>query len=171
MENINQIPNIQPVQSISTPQPVQNNNIFKIPFIISIFIILGLIIVLYFNLNSKINQLSNNQTADITSIPTAIPTMEEEVISPTSTVDNMVKEITTLLNPTNRPNFSVSISKTIGNYSTGLAGYINDSGYGWTAAKINGIWKIVHKGQDGMTCNIVNQYQIPKEIYGNCYEY
>ena len=59
MENINQIPEtplIQPIQSIQIPKSTKNKNIFKILFIVSLVVILGIIITFYFVLNNKINQ-------------------------------------------------------------------------------------------------------------------
>ena len=193
MENIenNQVPQesqfIQPSQPVQPTPPIKNNNIFKYLFIASIILLLGVIIGFYFLLNNKIKQLEPTQNIEI--IPTAIPTIEEpsptptkmEVIptvvptiekvsiTPTKTEVDPLKEISALLNPNNKPNFTVGISKMIGNYATGGAGFADDSGYGWIAAKVNGTWKIVTTGQDAPYCSVVNQYQVPKEIYGSCY--
>lgn len=76
MENINQLPNLQPIQPV---EPIKNKNVFKYLFIISIFVILGVIVGSYFILNNKINQLNNKQTAGITSIPTQT-TIGNEII-------------------------------------------------------------------------------------------
>ena len=179
--NINQTPVSQP--SISDLPAQNNKNIYKYLFFIAIIILLGVIVGAYFLLNNKINKLETKQIVDTTpvveeistiptkteTIPTAIPTIEKETITPTKPKVDPLKEISTLLNPTNKPNFTVTISKIIGNYATGGAGFANDSGYGWIAAKVNGIWKIVTTGQDAPACSVVNEYQVPKEIYGSCY--
>lgn len=105
MENINQIPEtplIQPIQSIQIPKPTKNKNIFKILFIVSLVVILGIIITFYFVLNNKINQLSNKQTTNITSIPTqtitntnneiiptAVPTSKKITIDPTQILNQL----------------------------------------------------------------------------------
>jgi hypothetical protein len=315
MEETNQIPNTQQIQPIQTPEPVKNKNIFKILFIISLIVILGIIIAFYFVLNNKINQLSNKQASDITSIPTqnttatkiiptAIPTAEKIIIdprqilnqlqttlktsSPISIRNNMewlddngqyllltgqdfglagtvsnnyvgkygnysdvssitidsfktlqsdidkffksngfeenknnnkhivnnsedslstismgytkgevkclirlyaktdpfadifcgiidekrtawLKELSPVINSTNDPNISVSVDKMIGNYAQGGAGgRYGGGGAAWMAQKINGVWTKIWGGQDTISCSIVNQYQIPKEIYGTC---
>lgn len=77
MENINQMPNLQPIEPIS---PVKNQNIFKYLFIISIIVLLGVIISFYFVLNNKINQLSNKQSTEITSATTQITETNSEII-------------------------------------------------------------------------------------------
>jgi len=188
MENINQIPDIQPIEPIQQTFPTKNKNVFKYLFITSIILLLGVIIGFYFLLNTKIKQLESTQNIEVipttiptieeTSptptkteiIPTAVPIIEKVSITPTKTEVDPLKEISALLNPTNNPNFTVTISKIIGNYATGGAGAIKDGpGYGWIAAKINGVWKIVTTGQDAPDCKVVNQYQVPKEIYGTCY--
>lgn len=76
-----EIPIIQPVQF---QKPVQNKNIFKTLFVISLIVILGIITAFYFILNNKINQLNNKQTVETTPIPTQIQTITNNGITPTT---------------------------------------------------------------------------------------
>lgn len=114
MDNINQITDVQPTQSI---EPIKKSNIFKYLFIASIIVILALIIGFYFLLNNKINQLSNKQTTELTpdsiqkptnseeTIPTIIPT----IISTESTL--IEKDTNNNLYTNNKFGFSLIIPK------------------------------------------------------------
>jgi len=183
MEDINQMPETQPIQLISTSESVKDKNIFKILFIVSLFVILGIIIAFYFILNSKINQLNNKQTANITSIPTqtitnnetastntptTIPTTAKTSISPTLTEVDQIKEITAAVNPKNDSGIIIKVEKIVGNYAFGEIHWTEGGGAVWITVKVDNIWKQVFTGQDAISCDIVNQYQIPKEIYQAC---
>ena len=80
-----------------------------------------------------------------------------------------VREVYSAINPNKDPDTVVSVSKLEGNYATGGAGFRqNGGGYAWIAVKINNVWKKVWGGNDVMDCGVVNQYQIPKDIYTAC---
>lgn len=72
------------------------------------------------------------------------------------------KELTSAINPTNDPNVEFSVDKLLGNYAAG-SGFDSH----WYAVKINGQWQKVWSGQNIISCKPVDQYNIPKEIYGN----
>lgn len=116
MEEINQTPENQVAQPIQTPEPIKNKNVFKILFIISLVVILGIIIAFYFILNNKINQLENKETATITptqqvsinneTVPTAISTIK-------STESTLIeKDANNNLYTNNKFGFSLIIPKT-----------------------------------------------------------
>jgi hypothetical protein len=77
------------------------------------------------------------------------------------------KELTPAINTTNDPHIVVEVSKLQGNYATGGVGTNMGGGAAWWAVKINGQWKEVWRGQNSISCKPVNQYNIPKEIYGD----
>lgn len=115
MEDISQLPNLQPIQPIPI---IKDKNIFKYLFIVSIFVILAIIIVFYFVLNNKINQLDDKQTAEITSIPTQtitgniiIPTVVTTIAPTESTL--VEKDANNNLYTNNKFGFSLVIPKTI----------------------------------------------------------
>lgn len=118
MENINQIPNIQPIEPIQSIPPVQNKNIFKILFIVSLIVILGIIIGFYFVLNSKISRLSliqSNNTVNpqpiSTIAPTTIPTTIPTIASTESTL--VEKDTNNNLYTNNKFGFSLILPKII----------------------------------------------------------
>lgn len=122
MEDINQTLETQPIQPISTLEPVKDKNIFKILFIVSLVVILGIIIAFYFILNSKINQSSNKKTAEITSVPTQtitnneiIPTSVPAIISTTKSTESTLveKDANNNLYTNNKFGFSLILPKTI----------------------------------------------------------
>jgi hypothetical protein len=76
------------------------------------------------------------------------------------------KELSPAINTTNEPSLVVTVKKLSGNYAAGGIGS-SLSGAVWYAVKIDGQWKKVWTGQNNISCNLVNQYTIPKEIYGN----
>lgn len=76
------------------------------------------------------------------------------------------KELNSAINTTNDPNIRVSVDRLSGNYATGSAGG-GGGGVVWFAVKIDGQWKEVWSGQNTISCKPVNQYNIPKEIYGD----
>ncbi len=114
MDNINQNPEIQPIQSI---EPVKKSNIFKYLFVASIIVILALIIGFYFLLNNKINQLNNKQTTELTTDLTQETTDNEETIPtiiPTlaSTESTLIeKDANNNLYTNNKFGFSLTIPK------------------------------------------------------------
>ncbi len=91
------------------------------------------------------------------------------MVSPTPTNNNDVivaqKELEPVIKTSNNPNLIVKVSKLIGNYATGTVG-TNYSGSAWFAVKIDGQWNEVWTGQNIISCKPVQQYNIPKEIYG-----
>ena len=107
MENINQIPTLQPVL---TPEPVKNSNVFKYLFFVSIIVLLGVIVGFYYVLNNKISKLSEEKTTEvanqITVEPTAKPTISQD-----STLSSL--DINNNLYTNSKFGFSLIIPKTI----------------------------------------------------------
>ncbi|MBU2577545.1 hypothetical protein KKA69_01805 [Patescibacteria group bacterium] len=63
----------------------------------------------------------------------------------------------------------VSVSKQVGNYVY-LDAHARRTGWYIIAMKqANGKWEQITSGQDDASCSIMNQYSVPKEIYGNCF--
>lgn len=79
MENINQIPETPIIQPIQTPNPVKDKNIFKILFFISIFVLIGVVVGVYFILNNKIAKLSEVKSDEITTQTVIVPTVEPTI--------------------------------------------------------------------------------------------
>ncbi len=75
------------------------------------------------------------------------------------------KELVPVINPKNDPMLQVHVSKLIGNYASGTVGSYG-GGAVWYAVKVDGSWKEVWTGQNVISCKPVQQYNIPKEIYG-----
>lgn len=79
------------------------------------------------------------------------------------------KELAPVINPTNDSDIVVSVDKLSGNFATGGIGAVRGGGGAvWYAVKVNGSWKKVFTGQNSISCNVVKQYSMPKEIYGEC---
>ncbi|MFA7676021.1 MAG: hypothetical protein WCY28_01250 [Candidatus Shapirobacteria bacterium] len=107
MENINQIPNLQPIQPV---EPIKNPNVFKYLFFISIFVLLGVIIGFYYILNNKIAKLSEEKTSEVVTTqeniqPTVKPTINQEsTLTSLNTNNNLY---------TNKLGFSLTLPKII----------------------------------------------------------
>ncbi|MFH1827018.1 MAG: hypothetical protein ABH812_01120 [bacterium] len=86
---------------------------------------------------------------------------------PTESSEDIIKELTSELNPDNDPNFGGTIDAKEGNYVRGGAGF-GGGGYGWYAVKQNGKWKIVEKTQNAPACSIMQKFNFPKSIYQDC---
>ena len=68
----------------------------------------------------------------------------------------------------------ITVKQVLGNYARGrvdtyLKGVYLPSGGAWVAVKINGQWQIIHSGQDYNQCSVFDKYNVPVEIYKNCY--
>lgn len=71
--------------------------------------------------------------------------------------------------PGQRPPF-LRVEKVYGDFALGnYAEGSGPGGYTFMAKKTAGSWQIVWKGQEIATCSQMQKYQIPKEIYGECY--
>lgn len=70
------------------------------------------------------------------------------------------KQLAPVITPPHIPNIQFSVSKLVGNYATGDVG-----GSQWYAVKVNGHWQEVWEDQNAISCKVVQQYNIPKEIY------
>lgn len=62
----------------------------------------------------------------------------------------------------------ISISKQIENFAE-IQVHYRRTGHYVIAAKENGIWKSLYSGQDIPNCSVMEQYNVPNEIYENCY--
>lgn len=61
--------------------------------------------------------------------------------------------------------FEINVTHNDGKYASGGFGSMQGGGgIAWFAAKIDGSWKIVHKGQDQPLCADISKYNIPKDI-------
>lgn len=69
-------------------------------------------------------------------------------------------------NPSSLASFRVD--KVDGDFATGSKTF-DYSGYQWIAQKKNDTWEIVWKGQEIPLCSDMKKYEIPKEIYQQCY--
>jgi len=64
-----------------------------------------------------------------------------------------------------------TLKKTSGNYAIGDSGMFPCCGGAfWIAVKEDNQWKKIFEGQESPQCEVVDQYQIPQEIYENCFE-
>lgn len=68
----------------------------------------------------------------------------------------------------------LNVSKINDQFATGsnnryLNGIYEPSGTTWIAAKVGGVWKLVFDSQDYPTCEAVDEYDVPRDFYKNCY--
>lgn len=126
-------------------------------FLISIIIVF----IGFFQVNLNINKSIpvTQSKPHITNIPTGF------TLVPTETQEQKVwdKEVAPIINPQNNPDIIVRVKKLRGNYAMGTAGKI--STYTWYTVRQNGKWKEVWRGQNSISCKVVREYAIPKEMY------
>jgi len=81
------------------------------------------------------------------------------------------EELSPFINSKNDPNLTVRVENIVGNYARGYttSSKNSESGWGWAAVKKDNKWKIIYTGQEAMSCQLVDQYKIPQEIYLSCY--
>ena len=73
-------------------------------------------------------------------------------------------------NPSNDKTMYVGVTKISGNFAKlSIGGKYGGGGYYVIAMKDKQTWKEIFSGQEAPNCTVVDQYQIPKEIYDNCY--
>lgn len=72
-----------------------------------------------------------------------------------------------LLNPQDSPDLFVNIIGVEGNYAIGSSGG-KGGGAGWFAVKQNGKWEIVLQTQNYPPCSVMEKYNFPKSLYGEC---
>lgn len=69
----------------------------------------------------------------------------------------------------NLNNVIIQVSKQTGNFVK-LDIHYRRTGHYMIAKKINGKWNEVFSGQGAPSCSIMEEFQVPQEIYGNCIE-
>lgn len=62
------------------------------------------------------------------------------------------------------------IENVVGGFARGQAGSRQGGGYYWIAQRQGSGWKLIFSGQDYPTCNQIDQFQVPRSIYKNCYD-
>lgn len=62
----------------------------------------------------------------------------------------------------------VSISKQVGNFAE-IQVHYRRTGHYVIAVQEGGVWKELYSGQDIPSCSMMTQYNVPKEIYENCF--
>lgn len=109
--------------------------------------------------NRKVRQIYHLST--VRSVyPTIVPI-------PTETLEQIIwdKQLKSIINPSNNTNVVVRVEKLSVNYAKGIAG--NDNArYAWYAIEKNGQWQEVWQGQNSISCKIVRDFNIPKDLYG-----
>lgn len=68
----------------------------------------------------------------------------------------------------------ISVSGIQGNYAWGWSDFYKNSiprisGRRWIAAKIDNAWLMIHPGGDSPMCSIMDRYNVPQDIYGDCW--
>jgi hypothetical protein len=79
------------------------------------------------------------------------------------------KEFVKAINPSNDQVTDFRIDKISGNYAIGSFGSLGGAGSTWIAMKDTAGWKKIMTLQQPPFCTEVDKYQVPKEIYENCY--
>ena len=67
-------------------------------------------------------------------------------------------------------NFDAENNKYGGEFAIGQVRPASGTGGGarWVAAKVNNKWEIVDIGQVGLTCELADKYNVPKEMIPKC---
>lgn len=100
-----------------------------------------------------------------TSIPTPLPTVNEE-----SLLKTVIKEAIVAKSNGDGSSLDITVSKIEGNYAQGGA---SDEGGGgmWFAAKVNGVWKLVWDGNGVILCTDLTSYpDFPSSMIPGCYD-
>ena len=96
--------------------------------------------------------------------PTLVPTVDE-----TSIIKTSVKQALVAKHGNNANSLAISVSKIIGNYSSGGAS-ASDGGGMWFAAKVGGQWQLVWDGNGTILCqDLVSYPDFPPSIIPECY--
>ncbi|KKR73855.1 MAG: hypothetical protein UU15_C0001G0030 [Candidatus Levybacteria bacterium GW2011_GWC2_40_7] len=105
---------------------------------------------------------------------TPTPSTKDQVQTPspteaaTESSEDIIKELTPVLDPDNNPNFFATVEVREGNYAQGTASF-GGGGYGWDAVKQNGKWEVILKTQNEPPCSTMEQYGFPESVYKTCH--
>ncbi len=111
--------------------------------------------------------------AIVTSIITAVPTTPVVVptIDETGVIKNAIKQALVAKHGSTANNLTVTVSKIIGDYSSGGAS-ASDGGGMWFGAKVNNQWKLVWDGNGTIDCqDLVNYPNYPTSLIPECYNF
>ncbi len=135
---------------IKSSKTIKNKNIYKYLFIISL--VIGMVITLYFTLNN-IKSITTHQIIENTQDNSKL---SQEIL-------NDIKNDTDTMN--------IVVQKKINDYAFCRANITRGEGGGTLALivkKTDGVWETVWGGQGCPEDSVVQEYQIPKDIYDEC---
>lgn len=96
--------------------------------------------------------------------PTPTPTVDE-----TSIIISAIKQALVAKHGPDASNLTITVSKIIGDYSSGGASEQGGGGM-WFAAKVNGLWKLVWDGNGTIDCqDLANYPNYPVSLISECY--
>lgn len=65
----------------------------------------------------------------------------------------------------------VYIHVVLGGYASGGAGGEDGPGYLWLAQRVDRAWKLIARGNETWSCQMVDSYKVPIEVYRVCIDY
>jgi hypothetical protein len=107
----------------------------------------------------------------ITPIITAVPTIAAVVptVDETSIIKSAIKQALVAKHGPTANSLTVTVSKIIGDYSSGGAS-ASDGGGMWFGAKVNNLWKLVWDGNGTIECSdLINYPNYPNSLIPECY--
>jgi hypothetical protein len=84
--------------------------------------------------------------------------------------DSTRKEIVALVKSQDDPGSEVYVHSVVGNYASGGAGG-DGPGYLWLAMRTDGEWEIIARGNETWSCQKMDEYSVPLEVYKLCNDY
>lgn len=96
---------------------------------------------------------------------------EEACPDETDLIKTTIKQAIVAKHGPTANNLTISVSKIVGNYSSGGASEVGSGGGMWFAAKVNGQWNLVWDGNGIITCTDLASYpDFPSSLIPECYD-
>jgi len=112
-----------------------------------------------------VTKTSSSATATISSVPESSPT--------TSVSDeNLIKQAVYDKLGTSESDIKVEIEKIEGDYAKGYSHSAKEEAGGgfFIAVKKSGTWKVIADGNGVIECSVIEKYNVPSTIVGECYD-
>jgi hypothetical protein len=147
--------------------------ILTVVFGIILLALIGYLIYKNKSLNDELNTKTPTPTATIstTKIATMTKTPTATATVAAKTDEELIKEALATKLSSDAANLTVTISKKSAAAAFGTVSVNGEMGGGWfVAAKAGDEWKIIADGNGTIDCALMDQYDIPNTVVGECYD-
>lgn len=141
---------------------MKETKFWKVGFIILFIVVVGVVAFLAYSYGKGKLSLSTTKDQELTATAT-----------PTASVESETQKIIAAVYAKKgfkKSEYTVSVSKIEGNYAIGgIKPTVEDVGGAYfLAAKVNGVWTLIHDGQASPFCSALTGLNFPKDMVPEC---